>query len=95
MKGTDNILGGRIIQSAYLDDRWLLNALSMVACEERQFDLLVMKDDEEIQAFRENGLYVFRFFKGGAPVFVVIDDLIPTFELADGRPVPLFARCAN
>ncbi len=67
----------------------------MVACEERQFDLLTLKDDEEIQAFRENGLYVFRFFKGGAPVFVVIDDLIPTFELADGRPVPLFARCSN
>jgi Calpain family cysteine protease len=25
----------------------------------------------------------------------VVDDLIPTEELADGRPVPLFARCAN
>ena len=38
---------------------------------------------------------MFRFFKGRAPVFVIIDDLIPTEELADGRPIPLFARCAN
>jgi hypothetical protein len=44
---------------------------------------------------REKGLYVFRFFKGGSPVFVVIDDLIPTQELSNGRPVPVFARCAN
>ena len=38
---------------------------------------------------------MFRFFKAGSPVFVIIDDLIPTEELANGRPVPLFARCAN
>jgi len=67
----------------------------MIACEERQFDLLTLKEDPEIQSFREKGLYVFRFFKGGAAVFVLVDDLIPTEELADGRPVPLFARCAN
>ena len=67
----------------------------MVASEERQFDLLTLKDDQEIQAFREKGLYVFRFFKGNSPVFVLIDDQIPTEELADGRPIPLFARCAN
>jgi len=46
----------------------------MVASEERQFDLLTLKDDQEIQAFREKGLYVFRFFKGNSPVFVLIDD---------------------
>ena len=38
---------------------------------------------------------MFRFFKEGSPVFVIIDDLIPTEELANGRPVPVFARCAN
>ena len=40
-------------------------------------------------------MYVFRFFKAGTPIFVIIDDLIPTTDLANGRPVPLFARCVN
>ena len=29
LQGSDNILGGRINQSAYLDNRWFLNALSI------------------------------------------------------------------
>jgi len=95
LQGSDNILGGRISQSTYLDNRWFLNAVSMVAAEERQFDLVTLKDDKEIQSFREKGLYVFRFFKAYTPVFVVVDDLIPTEELADGQPIPLFAKCAN
>jgi len=40
-------------------------------------------------------MYVFRFFKAGSPIFVIIDDFIPTEELANGRPVPFFARCVN
>lgn len=48
LQGTDNILGGRFNQGTYLENRWLLNALSMVSCEERQFDLLTMKTDSEI-----------------------------------------------
>ena len=40
-------------------------------------------------------MYVFRFFKAGTPIFVIIDDLIPTDELANGKPVPTFSKCVN
>ena len=40
-------------------------------------------------------MYAFRFFKAGTPIFVIIDDYIPTEELPNGRPQPMFARCIN
>lgn len=67
----------------------------MVAAEDRQYNLLTLVAEPEIIKFREQGMYVFRFFKAGTPIFVIIDDQLPTYELANGRPVPLFSRCAN
>jgi hypothetical protein len=41
--------------------------------------------------YRERGLYCLRFFKGTAPVYVVVDSRIPVY--ADKQPV--FAWCKN
>ena len=67
----------------------------LVQSEQRQFELLTLSLDSDIIKYREKGLYVFRFFKAGHPIFVIIDDLIPTQEMANGKPMPLFAKCAN
>jgi hypothetical protein len=50
----------------------------MVAAEERQYNLLTLINEPSIIKFREQGMYVFRFFKAGHPIFVIIDDFIPT-----------------
>jgi hypothetical protein len=44
---------------------------------------------------RKAGLFVFKFYKQGKPYYVIVDDLLPTFEHPNGKPVPFFAICGN
>ena len=46
----------------------------LVKSEERQYDLLTLASEPEILELRKMGMYVFRFFKAGHTVFVIIDD---------------------
>lgn len=83
----DNLLGfeladfRRIMYGDILENRWLLNAASLVAQEQRQLDIVTCSQEPELVAARKKGLYVFRFFKSEDPYFVIIDDRIPTIEL--------------
>lgn len=43
----------------------------------------------------EYGLYIFKFFKRGQPVYVIIDDTLPCIKDGTGQPFPVFARCEN
>ena len=88
--------GGRICYGQTLENRWFLNALTMVASEERQLDLLTCEFDLEVVKMRQEfGIYVFRFFKMYDPYYVIVDDRIPCMEMSDGRPIPFFSKCAN
>jgi hypothetical protein len=88
--------GHRICYGTSLENRWFLNALTMVSAEERQMDLMTAEFDKEVVRMRRQfGIYVFRFFKMYDPYYVIVDDRIPCLEMADGRPLPFFARCAN
>ena len=79
-----------------MNDRWFLNAVTMVAAEEKQFNILTCSGIKAAQdARKQHQLFVFRFFKQGKPVFVIVDNMIPTYELVDGTPRPFFARCGN
>ena len=83
----DNMVGAeladfrRISYGSVLEDRWLLNAASLVAQEERQLKLVTCENEPEIVEARKKGLYVFRFFKSEDPYYVIIDDRLPTIEV--------------
>lgn len=67
----------------------------LVSAEERQFSRMTCSSEPRLVELRKHGLYVFRFFKAGCSYFVLVDDLLPTRDLPNGRPVPVFARCQN
>lgn len=84
--------GHRIIQGK-LEDRWFLNALSLVAVEQKQFEQLTCQGT--LNEYRRFGLYVFRFYKNGRIFFVIVDDRLPCITKENGQPLPYFARCEN
>lgn len=85
----------RISYGTMLENRWLLNAVSMVASERRQLNLVTCEEEPDLVAARKMGIYVFRFFKTYRPHYVIIDDRLPTQEMPDGKEVPFFARCRS
>ena len=85
----------RISYGNMLENRWLLNAVSMVASERRQLNLVTCQEEPDLVAARKQGIYVFRFFKSYKPHYVIIDDRLPTQEMPDGKEVPFFARCRS
>ena len=85
----------RISYGSVLENRWFLNAVSLVASESRQLNLLTCENEKELVAARKAGMYVFRFFKNYKPYYVIIDDRIPTQEMESKEEVPYFARCRN
>lgn len=85
----------RISYGEVLEDRWVLNAASLIAQEEKSHLARVCVTRGYAGVARERGLYVFRFFKDHDPFYVIIDDRIPTIQLQSGQAMPYFARCAN
>ena len=86
----DNLVGmetadfRRISYGDILENRWFLNAASLVAQEQRQLNLVTCSQEPSLVSCRKQGLYVFRFFKSEDPYFVIIDDRLPTIELQSG-----------
>lgn len=89
-KELDNLGGSeladfrRICYGEVLEDRWFLNALSMLSQEERLLSTMTLEHDKEITAYKKLGLHVFRFIKRDEHFYVIIDDRIPTTELPNG-----------
>ena len=79
MIDSQRIYGGSMIQN-----RWFLKALSMVAVESRVFKEVNCLDPATFMEFSECGLYIFKFFKRGQPVYVIIDDLLPCIKDGSG-----------
>jgi hypothetical protein len=74
---------------------WFLNALSMAAVEPSVFKKINCLDHGTFLEFQGYGLYIFRFYKSGQQVFVIIDDRLACIKDGNGQPLPLFARCEN
>ena len=87
--------GLRIHQSAVLENKWFLNALSMVSSEPHQFARINCLDRDVFTKFADAGLYIFRFVKMSASYYVIIDDMLPCTKVLDGNVLPIFARCEN
>lgn len=95
LSGLELADGHRVVYGQALENQWFLNALTMVAAEERQLDLLTSEFDRDVVEMRALGIYVFRFFKMHECYYVIVDDRIPCMEMQDGKAIPFFARCAN
>jgi hypothetical protein len=67
-----------------IQNKWFLNALSMVAVEPRVFKEINCLDSATFNEFSEQGLYIFKFIKRSAPVYVIIDDNIPCLKDGTG-----------
>ena len=67
----------RISYGEILSNRWLLNAVSLIAEEERLLSKITLAHDEDIVNARKYGIYVFRFYKYYQPYYVIIDDKLP------------------
>lgn len=75
----DNMPGSKVpdlrIIQGQLKDNWFLSALSLIRTEDFLFQTLTL--DHQFDRFRTYGMYVFKFFKNGAPYYVIIDDKLP------------------
>ena len=91
----EQLIDGQRIFMGELEDKWFINALSMVAVEPQTFKMVNCLDIGTFLEFQKYGLYIFKFKKQGQSVFVIIDDQLPCIKDANGAPIPFFARCQN
>ena len=79
---------GDIVQGS-LGDCWFLGALSVLATRQELLEGVFFNLDKH----KDAGIFVCRFFKDNAWVYVMIDDRIPVYDNREGQPV--FARCRD
>mmetsp|Transcript_106957 Transcript_106957/g.310542 ORF Transcript_106957/g.310542 Transcript_106957/m.310542 type:complete len:916 (-) Transcript_106957:9121-11868(-) len=87
--GGSGASAGDVVQGA-LGDCWFLGALSVLATNERQLTKVFWPESNPEQ-FRDQGMFVLRFFKDAMWHYVIIDDRIPVYDNDEGLPV--FAKC--
>lgn len=91
----EQMVDGQKIYQGFVEDKWFLNALSMVVVEPSIFKKVNCLDHGTFLEFQNYGLYIFRFFKQTQQVFVIIDDRLACLKDGNGQPLPFFARCEN
>jgi hypothetical protein len=76
-----------------LGDCWFISAMILAAMRDDLMDKLLCGDT--FSKYQDKGLYVFRMSRNCQSHFVVVDNLVPCLERANGSCLPAFARNRN